>query len=60
MDQLVNVVLTIDKAHIVLERALYCGPGLDGMRQPKEFSESDNFFWLDTGEHIFLSESIFS
>ncbi len=29
MDQLVNVLLAIDKAHITPQRALDCGPGLE-------------------------------
>ncbi len=33
MDQLINALLTIDKAHTVLERALDCGPGLGGLNQ---------------------------
>ncbi len=30
MDQLVNALLAIDKAHTVSQRALNCGPGLGG------------------------------
>ncbi len=33
MDQLVNVLLATDKAHIVLHMALDCGPGLYGLNQ---------------------------
>ncbi len=33
MDQLVNVLLGIDEAHIVPKRALNSGPGLAGLNQ---------------------------
>ncbi len=33
MDQLVNVILAIDKAHIAPQRALDCRPGLGGLNQ---------------------------
>ncbi len=33
MDQLVNVLLAIDKANTVLQKAPDCGPGLSGLNQ---------------------------
>ncbi len=33
MDQLVHVILPIDKVHIAPQRVLDCGPGLDGLNQ---------------------------
>ncbi len=33
MDQLVNVLLAIDKVHTVPQRALDCEPGLGGLNQ---------------------------
>ncbi len=33
MDQLVNVLFSIDKAHTVPQRTMDCGPGLGGLNQ---------------------------
>ncbi len=33
MDQLINVLLAIDKAHTVPQRALDCEPGFGGLNQ---------------------------
>ncbi len=33
MDQLVNVILAIDKVHTALQRVLDCRPGLGGLKQ---------------------------
>ncbi len=33
MDQIMNVIITIDKVHTAPQRALDCGPGLGGLNQ---------------------------
>ncbi len=47
MDKLVHVRLAVDKIHTSAQRALNCGPGLDGLNQADQLNHDTPSAWSE-------------